>query len=90
MGRKKYKGNGTGTVYPRKYNECKVIGFRGSYFAPDSKRRYVPAKKKGEAEKKLRRAMADAHRGLGFDTSNQTVSEYITRCSRVSLLRLPR
>ena len=48
MARKKQKGNGTGTVYPRKNKDGKVIGYRGSYFSPDGKRRYVSAKKKGE------------------------------------------
>jgi integrase len=47
MARKKQKGNGSGTVYPRKNKEGKVIGYRGSYFAPDGKRRYVSATTKG-------------------------------------------
>ena len=77
MARKKQKGNGTGTVYPRKNKDGKVIGYRGSYFAPDGKRRYVSAKKKGEAEKALRRAMADADRGLVFDAGTLTVGKYL-------------
>jgi integrase len=77
MARKKQKGNGTGTVYPRKNKDGKVIGYRGSYFAPDGKRRYVSAKKKGEAEKALRRAMADADRGLVFDAGSLTVGKYL-------------
>src|SRR5215217_1275464 len=77
MPRKKQKGNGTGTVYPRKNKEGKVIGYRGSYFTPDGKRRYVSAKRKSAAERALREAMTDADRGLVFDASNQTVSEYM-------------
>ncbi len=66
MGKKKQKGNGTGTVYPRKNKDGKVIGYRGSYFAPDGKRRYVSAKKKGDAERALRQAVADL-RGRGYE-----------------------
>ena len=51
MARKKERGNGSGTVYPRKNKQGKIIGYRGSYFAPDGKRRYVSAKRKGDAEK---------------------------------------
>jgi len=77
MGKKKQKGNGTGTVYPRKNKDGKVIGYRGSYFAPDGKRRYVSAKKKGDAEKALRQAMADADRGLVFDAGTLTLGKYL-------------
>ena len=38
MGKKKQKGNGTGTVYPRKNKAGKIISYRGSYFTPDGKR----------------------------------------------------
>ncbi len=79
MARKKQKGNGTGTVYPRKDKAGKVVGYRGSYFAPDGKRRYVSAKTKSAAQRSLREAMTDADRGMVFDSSNQTVSEYMTR-----------
>jgi len=77
VGKKKQKGNGTGTVYPRKNKDGKVIGYRGSYFAPDGKRRYVSAKKKSEAEKALRQAMADADRGLVFDAGTLTLGVYL-------------
>jgi integrase len=79
MAKKRQRGNGAGTVYPRKNKVGKVVGYRGSYFAPDGKRRYVSAKRKSEAERSLREAMTDADRGLVFDASNQTVSGYITR-----------
>jgi integrase len=79
MTRKKQKGNGTGTVYPRKNKAGKVIGYRGSYFTPDGKRRYVSAKRKNEAEKALRQAMADADRGLVFDAGTLTLGEYLDK-----------
>jgi integrase len=79
MARKKQKGNGAGTVYPRKNKEGKVIGYRGSYFAPDGKRRYVSAKTKGDAERALRQVMTDAERGLLFEAGTVTVEEYMSR-----------
>jgi integrase len=75
MGKVKQSGNGTGTVYPRKNKAGKVIGYRGSYFDPAGKRRYVSAKNKGDAEKALRQAMTDADRGLVLDAGTLTVGE---------------
>ena len=77
MVRKKERGNGSGTVYPRKNKQGKIIGYRGSYFAPDGKRRYVSAKKKGDAERALRQAMTDADRGLVFEAGTLTVEDYL-------------
>ena len=57
----------------------KVIGYRGSYFDPAGKRRYVSAKNKGDAEKALRQAMTDADRGLVLDAGTLTVGEYLER-----------
>jgi integrase len=79
MPRKKERGNGSGTVYPRKNKQGKIIGYRGSYHAPDGKRRYVSAKQKGECERKLREAMTDADRGVVFDAGTLTVEEYLNR-----------
>ena len=79
MTRKKSKGNGTGTVYPRKNDDGKIIGYRGAYHGPDGKRRYVSAKRKGDAERALRQAMSDADKGLVFDAPNLKVSEYLNR-----------
>ena len=79
MAKKKERGNGSGTVYPRKNKEGKVIGYRGSYFAPDGKRRYVSAKKKGDAERALRQAMTDADRGLVFGAGTLMVEDYLNR-----------
>ncbi len=79
MAKKKASGNGTGTVYPRKNKQGKIIGYRGSYFAPDGKRRYVSAKKKGDAERALRQAMTDADRGLIFEVGTLNLEDYLTR-----------
>src|SRR5215217_1874317 len=79
MGKKKQRGNGTGTVYPRRNKAGKVIGYRGSYFTPDGTRRYVSARRKSEAEKVLRQAMADADRGLVFDAGTLTLGEYLDK-----------
>jgi integrase len=79
MAKAKQQGNGTGTVYPRKNKAGKIIGYRGSYFAPDGRRRYVSAKTKTEARRALRQAMADADRGLVFDADNLGLSEYLDR-----------
>jgi integrase len=77
--KRRTRGNGQGTVYQRKNKDGKVIGYRGSYFTSDGKRRYISAKRKGDAQRLLREAMTDADHGLVFDASNQTVSEYMTR-----------
>jgi integrase len=77
VAKKKERGNGSGTVYARKNKDGKVIGYRGSYFTPDGKRRYVSAKNKTEARRALRQAMADADRGLIFDAGTLTVGEYL-------------
>jgi integrase len=79
MGKKKQKGNGAGTVYPRKNKDGKVIGYRGSYFAPDGKRHYVSAKRKSDAERALRQAMADADRGFVLEAGTLTIEEYLNR-----------
>ena len=79
MAKKKERGNGSGTVYPRKNKQGKTIGYRGSYFAPDGKRRYVSAKRKGDAERALRQAMTDADRGFVFDGGTLTLENYLTR-----------
>jgi integrase len=77
MGRKKQQGNGSGTIYARKNKDGKTIGYRGSYFTPDGRRRYVSAKTKTGCREKLRRVMSDADQGFVFDAGNQTVGGYI-------------
>ena len=79
MRRKKERGNGSGTVYQRKNKQGKVIGYRGAYFTPDGKRRYVSAKKKSDAERALRQAMTDAERGFVSEAGILTVEKYLNR-----------
>lgn len=79
MAKKKQQGNGTGTVYPRKNKDGKVIGYRGAYHGLDGRRRYVSAKTKTETQRALRQAMADADRGLVFDADNLTLGEHLGR-----------
>jgi len=71
--KKRQRGNGAGTVYPRTNKEGKIIGYRGAYYTPEGKRHYISAKRKTECERKLRDVMTDANRGLVFDASNQSV-----------------
>jgi integrase len=75
--RKKAKGNGQGSVYPRKNKDGKITGYLGAYYGPDGKRRYVSAKSKTECERKLRAAMVDAEKGLVFDAGKITVGQYL-------------
>ena len=79
MPKKKSRGNGSGTVYPRKNKQGKVSGYLGSYVGPDRKRRYVSGKTKGECERSLRAAMSDADKGLIFDAGSLTVGAYMDR-----------
>ncbi len=78
MARKKQRGNGAGTIYPRKNKTGRVIGYRGSYIV-NGKRRYISAKTKTETEQKLRQAMTDADRGLTFDAGSLTLGDYLER-----------
>ena len=77
MPRKKAKGNGQGSVYPRKNKDGKITGYLGAYYGPDGKRRYVSAKSKSECERELRAAMVDADKGLVFDAGKITVGQYL-------------
>src|ERR687893_269867 len=78
MAKKKQRGNGAGTVYPRKNKDGKIIGYRGSYIV-NGKRYYVSAKTKTETDQKLRQAMTDADRGLTFDAGGLTLGDYLDR-----------
>jgi integrase len=71
------RANGEGTVYPRKNKAGKITSYRGAYIGPDGKRRYVSAKSKEDARRKLRAARADTDRGLLFDAENLKVGEYL-------------
>ena len=80
MAKKKQRGNGTGTVYPRKNNAGKVIGYRDSYFvdtADGPKRLYVSGKTKTEAERALSKATVDRDGGLSFEAGNLLLGSYL-------------
>ena len=79
MARTKGRANGDGDVYPRKNKAGKTTSYRGAYFGPDGKRRYVSGKTKEEARKALREARAGADVGLVFDAGKLTVGEYLDR-----------
>ncbi len=85
MTKKRSRGNGDGDVWPRKNSEGKITGYRGAYFGPDGKRRYVSGKTKEETRNELRKARADADRGVVFDAQNLKVSEYMDRWLRDSV-----
>jgi|SRR5829696_1754482 len=77
MAKKKQRGNGNGTVYARKNNQGKIIGYRVVYYDASGKRRYVSAGNKTEGEKILRKLLADADRGLIFDAGRLRLGEYL-------------
>ena len=81
MAKKKQKGNGTGTVYPRKNKNGKIISYRGSYFV-NGKRHYVSAQKKTDAERALRQAMSDVDCGLVYEAGTLTLGNYLDKWLR--------
>lgn len=76
--KKRERGNGQGTVAPRRNKAGKVIGFVGAFFGPDGKRHWVSAKNKTECWHKLNVAMADAEQGILPTPANLTVERYLT------------
>jgi integrase len=79
MGKTKSRANGDGDVFPRKNKVGKITSYRGAYFGPDGKRRYVSGKTKVEARKALREARSGADQDLVFDAARLTVAEYLDR-----------
>ena len=79
MGKTKNRANGDGDVFPRKNKEGKITSYRGAYFGPDGKRRYVSGKTKEEARRALRKARSCADQGFVFDAGRLTVAEYLDR-----------
>src|SRR5919107_133697 len=76
--KKRERGNGQGTVAPRRNKAGKVIGYVGAFFGPDGKRHWVSAKNKTECWRKLNTAMADGDRGILPGPANLTVEQYLT------------
>jgi integrase len=66
-------------VFPRKNNAGKITSYRGAYFGPDGKRRYVLSKTKEEARHALRETRSGADQGLVFAAAKLTVAEYLDR-----------
>lgn len=79
MGKTRNRANGDGDVFPRKNKEGKITSYRGAYFGPDGKRRYVSGKTKEEARRALREARSCADQGFVFDAGRLTVAEYLDR-----------
>src|ERR671920_1603657 len=76
--KKRERGNGQGTVAPRRNKAGKIIGFVGAFFGPDGKRHWVSAKTKTECWRKLNMAMADTDRGILPGPAKLTVERYLT------------
>lgn len=87
MGKTKSRANGDGDVFPRKNKEGKITSYRGAYFGPDGKRRYVSGTTKEEARKALREARSGADQGLVFDAGRLTVGEYLWTAGSRTLSR---
>jgi hypothetical protein len=87
MGKTKSRANGDGDVFPRKNKEGKITSYRGAYFGPDGKRRYVSGKTKEEARGNHRKARDAAKRGLVFDAD---IIAYCCQSSRTLCQRLAR
>jgi hypothetical protein len=77
VAKKVKRGNGEGSVYPRKNKHGKVISWRGSYLGPDGKRRYVSGKTRRATEEELTKAKAARDGGLMFDAGTITLGEYL-------------
>ena len=66
-------------MFPRRNAKGEITSYRGTYFGPDGKRRYVSGKNKEDARVNLRRARGDAERGLVSDGGNVALSDYLKR-----------
>ncbi|CAA9472083.1 MAG: Integrase [uncultured Rubrobacteraceae bacterium] len=78
MARKRERGNGD--VWPRKYKQGKIIGYRASYWLDKPsgpKRRYVSGKNKGETRTALSKAKAGKEDGFVLDASATTLGDYL-------------
>src|ERR671911_2502433 len=73
------RANGDGDIWPRRNQAGQITSYRGAYYGPDGKRRYVSGKTKEDARRNLRKARGDAERGLVFDADNLKVGEYLDR-----------
>jgi integrase len=77
LAKKRQRGNGQGTVVPRKNKHGKIVSYRGAFFGPDGKRHWVSAKTKTECWRKLNAAMTDSDKGILPSPANLTVKKYL-------------
>lgn len=73
------RGNGEGSVYPRKNKNGKIIGWRGSYFDLTGKRSYVSGRTRRDTEARLTKAKADRNAGLVFESGTVSLAKYLKR-----------
>jgi integrase len=76
--KKRERGNGMGTVAPRRNKQGKITSYRGAFFDPSGKRRWFSAKTKTECWNKLNAAMTDANRGILPSPAILTVEDYLS------------
>jgi integrase len=79
MTRAKSRANGDGDVFGRKNKAGVITSYRGAYFGPDGKRRYVSGRTKETARKALREARSNVDAGLVFDGGTVTLAGYLDR-----------
>jgi integrase len=75
----KKRGNGEGSVYPRRNKYGKITSWRGSYIGFDGKRHYVSGKTRREAEERLTEGKARRNSGLMFESGTIALGKYLKR-----------
>jgi integrase len=73
------RANGDGDIWPRKNKTGQITSYRGAYYGPDGKRRYVSGKTKEDARRNLRKARGNADRGIVADGGNVKLAAYLAR-----------
>ena len=73
------RANGDGDIWPRKNKAGQITSYRGAYYGPDGKRRYVSGKTKEDARRNLRKARGNADRGIVSDGGNVKLAAYLAR-----------
>jgi integrase len=73
------RANGDGDIWPRTNKAGQITSYRGAYFGPDGRRRYISGKAKEDARRNLRKARGDADWGLVSDGGNVKLSAYLRR-----------
>jgi integrase len=73
------RANGDGDIWPRSNKARQITSYRGAYYGPDGKRRYVSGKTKEDTRRKPRKARGDADRGIVADGGNVKLSAYLAR-----------